>query len=308
MTKRTRRGRGGLGVFLAAVVALLAAAPAAFAVQSDQYDAFTACPTDHPLLNDPSAGFAICAAGVGDAQLRIGDRTIQLDRAGVQFAATEAGTEEPDCPSPGSCFGRVPGSTRVEDDPSLVRLGPPGHGKHRNWKGWSRGKGKGLYLKLTVESAGDLSAFSLAPLFEAPVPLFKLPIKVHIEAPWLGRDCYVGSDRHPIFLQPFIGGPPANVEFLADPNGFPVEQIVATGLPLVDQAVEIPAARNCGHRGYRSDLMANAVVNRFLDLPSPAGQNLVTFPASDLSLIGGAFDGNPPDGGAVLQAAFDAAR
>jgi len=304
MTNRTRRGLNWLGMVLAAAAALLVAAPAAFAVQSDQYDAFTACPTGNPQLNDPSAHFSICAAGSGNAQLKIGARTIQLQRAGVQFAVTEAETEEPDCPLPGACFIKVPGSTTVEDDPSAVRVGAPGSGQS------NPGKGAALQVQITVEAAGDVSAFSLAALLQAetPVPLFKLPIKVHVEAPWLGDDCYIGSDQQPIVLEPFIAGAPSGGEFLGDPNGFGVEEIVVTGLPLVNKALAIPRAHGCGHGGANSDARANALVNERLGLPSPSGQNEVLFPAGNLALVGAGFDGSPPDGGAAIQAAFEAAE
>jgi hypothetical protein len=302
MTKRTLRGLGGLGSLLVALAALLLSASAATAVQSDQYAAFTACPTDDPRLNDPALETAICAAGSGNAQLRIGDRTIQLQRTGVQFAATGIGAEEPDCPIPGGCFGRVPDATTVEDDPSVVRVGAPGNGRS------NPGKGNALQLKITVEAAGDVSAFSLAALFEPSVPLFRLPLKVHVEAPWLGDDCYIGSNQNPIVYEPRVGGAPEGTEFFADPNGFEVEVIVATGLPLADKTVAIPRAHDCGHGGSGSDARANALVNAHLDLPSPAGQNEVTYPAANLALAGAGFNGTPPDGGAALEAAFEAAR
>lgn len=297
-----RRGAARAGALLLAAAALLALAPAALAVQTDQYDPFTACPTGHPALNDPAAEFAICAAGSGPGELAIGDRTVQLQRIGVQFAATGTGTEEPDCPKPGVCFGKVPGTTTLEDAPSTVWVGSPGNPKA------NPGKGKGLQLKVTLEAAGDLSAFSPAILFGTPLPLYELPLKLDVEAPWLGDDCYVGSDQNPIVHSPWVTGQPGNFEFLSDPNGFPLELIKLIDVPLEDKTLALPRARDCGHGGARSDAKANAQVNELLGLPSAAGLNKLVLPQTDLALVGAPFDGQAPDGGAALQAAFEAAK
>jgi hypothetical protein len=308
MTGRTmRRGIRRLGAPLLAAVSLLAFAPAAPAVQTDQYDPFTACPTDNPTLNDPASGLALCAAGSGQGQLKIGDRTLQLGRIGVQFASSALGAEEPACPQQGLCFGQVPGTTTVEDDPSVFSVGSKN--PWSRWsKGKSRGKGKGLRLSIAIESAGDVSAFSPGFLFEFPLPLYRLPIKFHVEAPWLDDDCYVGSDEQPIILNPSVAGPPASFEFLGDPNGFPVEQFTFAGVPLVDKQLAIPRARGCGHgHGPHSDAKANAFVDWLLGLPSAAGLNEMVLPDTDLSLVGAGFDEVPPDGGAALRAAFEAA-
>lgn len=303
MTVRViRRGTGALGALLLAAVLLLALAPTAPAAQTDQYDPFTACPTDHPALNDPAAGDAICVAGSGLGQLTIGDRSLDLGRVGIQVATIGLGKDDPHCPQPGACFGQVPGTTTVEDSPSVFRVGPPG-----NPKG-NPGKGQALQLKITLERAGDISALSPGFLFGAPLPLFQLPVKLHVEAPWLGDDCYVGSNQNPIVLAPFVVGPPANFEFGGDPNGFRVETVTLDDMPLADKAVAIPRAQGCGHGGARSDAKADAKVDDLLGLPSPAGSNTMLFAHTDLAFVAASFDGTPPDGGAEIQAAFDAAQ
>ncbi len=42
--------------------------------------------------------------------------------------------------------------------------------------------------------------------------------------------------------------------------------------------------------------------------PSPPGTNEVVLPNSDIAFVVAGFDGTPPEGGAELQAAFDAAK
>jgi hypothetical protein len=304
MTRRmARKAAAGAGMLLLAALSLLALAPAASAVQTDIYDPFTACPTDHPALNDPANGFAICAAGSGAGALTIGDETLQLQRVGVQFASTGNGTFDPDCPQEGACFGQVPGTTVVEDDPSPFWVGPPGNPRS------NPGKGKALRLMVTLEAAGDVSAFNGGFLFGAPLPIYNLPLKLHVEAPWLGDDCYIGSDENPVVFGPLALGPPEDFAFMQDPNGFQVELVKLLGLPLGDKDLALPRADDCGHGGARSDAKVEARVDELLDLPSPAGSNQLVFPAADLILVGGGYlEGVTPAGAAALQAAFDAAK
>lgn len=290
-----------MGALLLAALLLLAFAPVALAVQTDQYDSFTACPTDSPALNDPASLNAICMAGAGLGELTIDDRTVNLQRVGIQVASTALGKEDPNCPQPGVCFGQVPGTTTVEDSPSAFRVGPPGNPKN------NPGKGQALQLKITLERAGDLSGLNPGFLFGVPLPLFQLPVRLHVEAPWLSDDCYIGSSQDPIVLGPFAVAPPAHFEFLTDPNGFNVETVTLTDMPLEDKAVAIPRSHGCGHGGASSDAKANAKVDKLLGLPSPAGLNTMLFAHTDLAFVATGFDGTPPDGGAEIQAAFEAA-
>jgi hypothetical protein len=52
----------------------------------------------------------------------------------------------------------------------------------------------------------------------------------------------------------------------------------------------------------------NMLVNRSLGLPSPANANEAVFADSNLAFVAAPIDGTPPDGGAAIQAAFDAAK
>jgi hypothetical protein len=283
---------------LAAIAAMLAMASTALAVQTTQYDPFSACSTNAPEFSEPASEYAICVAGVAHAgALKIDALTIPLSELNVQFGATGLAAGEPDCPQPGLCFGRVPGTTTVKATPSVIKVKPPGNGSN----------GKGVSVEVTIESAGDVRAVSPGFLFGVPVPLYKLPIKLHVEAPRLGDDCYVGSNDEPIFLTPFVVGPPASFDFLGDPNGFKIEVVTFTGMPLADKAIAMPAADGCGHNHY-SYRRSDRFVNDLLGLPSPSGANEVVLPNTDVAFAAAGFDGTPPDGGAELRAAFDAAK
>lgn len=301
----------GWGVLLLALAAMLALAPPTFAVQTSQYDAFSACPTDSPALNDPASEVAICAAGVAhEGQLKVGKLTIPLSGLDLQFGAVGLGLTEPDCPEAGLCFGRAPGTTTLDSQPSVVpvHLRSNVHGPH-HW----HGKGHTVYLKVTLESAGDVRAVSPGFLFELPVPLFVLPIKLHFEAPWLSHDCYVGSDDEPILWTPFVTGSPASFDSAGDPNGFSTEVLTFTGMPLADSSLAAPGAEGCGHdyrrdrrRHHRSE--ADRLLDAVVGLPSPSGANEISLPSTAVAFAAAGFDGVAPDGGAELQASFDAAK
>lgn len=298
-----RRGTVAFGAWMIAAVALLAGSASALAVQTNMYDAFSACPTSHPALNDPSQEAAVCAAATATGgSLQIGGQAIPLSRLGLQFASTATSVDDPECPQPEACFGRAPGSTTLESAPSVISIHPGrGNGKQGN------GKGNAQKLTITAESAGDIVAVSPAFIAGLPIPVFKLPVKLHLEAPWLGGNCYVGSNASPIYFGPFVLGPPASFEFNYDPNGLPVELIVLEDMPLADQNLSIPRSQGCGHGKGRGS-SRNEDVDELLNLPSPAGQNLLTLPHVQLKFVAAGYIGPGPTGGAALQAAFDAAK
>jgi len=107
----------------------------------------------------------------------------------------------------------------------------------------------------------------------------KMPVKVHLENPFLGKSCYVGSSGSPIKFELTAGvtNPPApnkpitgktgEVEFL---EGARILRL--TGNELVDNAWSAPAASGCG--GILSFLV-NPIINGQIGLPSAAGKNTV---------------------------------
>jgi len=106
----------------------------------------------------------------------------------------------------------------------------------------------------------------------------KMPVKVHLENPFLGSNCYVGSSSSPIIWNLTSGetSPPA-------PNT-PIHGIVGTfsfleegrilevtGNRLVDNAWSAPGASGCG--GLLVELVLDPVINTAAGLPAAAGKN-----------------------------------
>jgi hypothetical protein len=107
-----------------------------------------------------------------------------------------------------------------------------------------------------------------------------LPVRIHLENPLLGRDCYVGSSANPIVFNLTVGttSPPPPNEPITGKFGEisakdEFEFIEITGHSQVDNAFSAPAATGCG--GPLAFLI-DPLINSKIGLPSPAGYNTIT--------------------------------
>ncbi len=106
----------------------------------------------------------------------------------------------------------------------------------------------------------------------------ELPVRVHLENPFLGSECYVGSSSSPLLWKLTTGAtspPPPNVsisgasgevEFLEEGRIAKVKDS-----KLVDNAWSAPKATGCG--GALFEWAINPVINLSVGLESPAGKN-----------------------------------
>ncbi len=106
----------------------------------------------------------------------------------------------------------------------------------------------------------------------------KLPVKVHLENPFLGSGCYVGSSSSPIIWKLTTGttSPPKPNEPIKGYGGvFELLEggriLELTGLSLVDNAWSAPGATGCG--GFLVELLLNPIINAAAGLPASAGHN-----------------------------------
>jgi len=131
----------------------------------------------------------------------------------------------------------------------------------------------------TLELAKPASEIRISEnhLAEAEGVALKLPIMVHLENPFLGKSCFVGSSSSPILwnLTTGVTSPPkpnepitgtaGEVEFLEGARILKLKNAV-----LVDNAWSAPAASGCG--GILAFLV-NPIINGQIGLPSAAGKN-----------------------------------
>jgi hypothetical protein len=154
----------------------------------------------------------------------------------------------------------------------------------------------------TLESAGSPSNFNLGAGLSSGIPIVTLPVKVHLQNPLLGWNCYIGTNANPIVLNPENAtGPAINGESF-DGNGTPdpsgvMDALYSTGGTQQDTTFSVPAATGCGPRG-RFD----AAINTNGGLPSAAGSNsLVLSNASAYLATLGNAAADAPNAGATLS-------
>jgi hypothetical protein len=127
-----------------------------------------------------------------------------------------------------------------------------------------------------AKPASEIKVSELNLVSEEGVAL-KLPVKVHLENPFLGSSCYVGSSSSPLIWNLTTGktSPPPPNTSISGTGGlleFKEEAQIAqiNGAKLVDNAWSAPTASGCG--GILSFLV-NPIINSQIGLASPAGKN-----------------------------------
>lgn len=187
--------------------------------------------------------------------------------AGVRtmFAATNGETlsKTPE-PVPGGLLGIVP----PEDSPWLV--------KRLSAFFFENGlTGVNATLEL-AKPANEVQLNEINLALEEGTAL-KLPVKVHLENPFLGKNCYVGSSSAPLIwkLTTGVTSPPTGNEAIA---GFGGEAEFKEGgalvqinnAKLVENNWSAPKASGCG--GILSFLV-NPIIDAQIGLPTAAGHN-----------------------------------
>jgi hypothetical protein len=117
-------------------------------------------------------------------------------------------------------------------------------------------------------------------LLTGAAPGLKLPVRVHLQNPFLGSNCYIGSAASPVqlVLQTGTTSPPppnAPISGLVGTSTFNAGSTVLTtnGAKLVDNAFAAPAAKTCGGGLPLDQILITAAVNSKIALPSAAGRN-----------------------------------
>jgi hypothetical protein len=107
----------------------------------------------------------------------------------------------------------------------------------------------------------------------------ELPLRIHLENPFLGSGCYIGSATTPVRLKLTIGTtapPPPNTPISGDVGTLSQNTggTVTTGIgtKFVDNAFSVPGASNCGFL-LPDKILITAAVNLKEGLPSAAGKN-----------------------------------
>jgi hypothetical protein len=133
---------------------------------------------------------------------------------------------------------------------------------------------KQLKLHATVELAGQTGT-----VFGET---FRVPVKLHLESPLLGKGCYIGSNASPINLNltnettnPPAPNMPISGHFASELTPEASRPEVSTGIGglFVDNAYAVPAASGCQLEAGSFHLSIDKLVNAAYQLPAAAGTN-----------------------------------
>lgn len=143
-------------------------------------------------------------------------------------------------------------------------------------------------LNATLELAKPASEIQISErnLLFAEGTALKLPVRVHLENPFLGSECYVGSSGSPLIWNLTTGttAPPApNGPITGSPGVFePIEEALIvrnSGTTFVDNAWSAPGASGCG--GPFVELFLDPVIDLAAGVPAKAGHNTAVLNATN---------------------------
>lgn len=131
-----------------------------------------------------------------------------------------------------------------------------------------------------AKPASEIRVNQVALAGELGVAL-KLPVKVQLENPLLGSECFIGSSSSPLIWNLTTGEttPPAGTAPIHGARGtlsflekFEIAKF--TGNKLVDNGWSAPGANGCG--GFFGELFLDPIINASVGVPSAAGKNVAT--------------------------------
>lgn len=271
------RGRRIMGAVLAAVLGaglLAATAPTAAAEMPGGWAPLDRCPVDNPamLAADGRTVSASCLAAVASSgSIKLGGTTVTTGGTDLQLGVLNTGgTLTTVSPSGGALIGdpvAIPGGLLGLMCPSNIPV------ISQICEAITNGELNAVHA--TVEPAGEPSEFSLTAGLGVGQPIVRLPVKIRLSNPFLGSNCYIGSNSNPIVLRPANLTRPTRtlVRFNEDgsPNSTgPMGYAVSSGASQGDSTFAVPGASGCGLGG-----LLNFAVNLKQGLPSPAGNNSI---------------------------------
>jgi len=181
------------------------------------------------------------------------------------YAASDGNTlsKTPE-PVPGGLLGIIPPENTPEWLKSII-------------KGFTENGLTGVNATLELaRPASEIVVSEFALTLEEGVAL-KLPVRIHLENPFLGSECYVGSSSSPIIWNLTTGttSPPPPNKPISGTSGIlttkeKAEIAQLTGAKLVDNAWSAPAASGCG--GILS-FAVDPIIDASVGVPAAAGKN-----------------------------------
>jgi hypothetical protein len=261
-----------VGTALVALMAALLVPSAAFATPKGEYAVFADCPV---------ATVQACVTGKTESgKFIVGKETVPIEKTITLqggFTENEKGEEQ--------FVGATDGNT-LSKTPQKVPGGLAGLVKCDEISNFLERIACELVFEngvtgvnATTELAAPASSIGInaRAIIEETGTGLSLPVKVHLENPFLGSACYIGSNSSPIVINLTTGTtspPPPNTPITGTRGNIEVKGeggiLVLSKNSLVNNSFAAPGANGCG--GLFSFLI-DPLVNAKLGLPSAAGHN-----------------------------------
>lgn len=254
---------------------------------------FNRCPVDNPtmLAIEGTTTEAFCIAGdTPSGSMTTGNLTVAFKHTNHQYGVVQGldGLPSPTVSPAGGVLVAEP----VELPGGIQGLICPEASHIASWvcshhhHGW--GDGRADDVTWTLESAGDVSNFSLFAGLVPGSPIATSREKVHLQNRWLGDDCYIGSEAEPIVFEPSSIAQPEFKFLDFASNGGPVaegEEVVLADIASFGSqnatGFTVPAATGCGRHGS-----LDRAIDEKVGLPSSASTNSITFNENTSNLVG----------------------
>lgn len=269
-----------LGALMAVAVGIpLSTSPASAAsaqAMNGNWAPFSRCPVDDPamLAADGQTDIPICVASHSESgSIKLGNTLATTGANDLQFgvvrnAATGESRVVP--PAGGAIVGaptEIPGGLLGIMCPSGVPV-VSAICEQLTDNNLNR-------VVATVQSAGTPRNFDVAAGMQSGKVIVDIPVRIHLENPFLGSKCYIGTTSDPIVLRPQNLTQPAVGSKRFDANGTPntggaLNRIELTGNGQGDAGFAVPGVSGCGPLTLGE---LNWAVNLKTALPSAAGKN-----------------------------------
>ncbi|GAA2393323.1 hypothetical protein GCM10010420_17730 [Streptomyces glaucosporus] len=308
MNRFPRRARLATTVTAAATalgaLASMGTATAATAQPGGEWAPFTRCPVDAPamLAADGLAQTPQCVVSVSPSgSIKLGKTTVVTGRTNLQMGIVQNsdGTSTVVAPPAGAIIAdsaTVPGGLLGLMCPSKV---PVVTAICEQLANSDLNK-----ITATVESVGAPRDFDQTAGILTDQPIVAIPVRIHLENPFLGSKCYIGSKSDPIVLRPRnLDYPEFGMSFFKGDGTLAedgeMSRINLTGATQNDSEFAVPGASGCG-LGLLG--VIDAAVNLKTGLPSPSGNNSLTLNDTETYLAGLTAPGTvAPDAGRILS-------
>ncbi|MFF4242873.1 hypothetical protein ACFYY2_00160 [Streptomyces sp. NPDC001822] len=275
----------------AALVMPLSATPAGAATAAAQLNGawapFDRCPVDAPamLATDGDTDIPLCVTSTSpNGTIKLGNTTATTGSTNLQFGVIQHPAEGTYTVVPPPAGSIVSGKTTIPGGllgimcPSNVPVISAVCGQITNA---TLNK-----VTATVESAGTPTEFSLVAGISSG-PIVKLPVKIKLENPLLGSNCYIGSSGSPVILRPGNLSAPSmaatrhNGDGSDNPDEGSLIRIGLSGAAQGDSQFAVPKASGCGLGGILS-----WAIDLKVGLPAAAGSNNLVLNDARTSTIG----------------------